>query len=315
MKAWIADDYGPPSKLRLGEIETPAPKDGYLLVRLRAASANPFDVKLITGMMKEYMPITFPFVPGMDGAGVVERTGSGVTGYSTGDPVFGMFGESGTFAEFATISAQDLRLARKPDALDFVHAAAIPEAGLTAMTILRAADVHADQQVLVIGATGGVGHFVTQLARARGARVIATGRTQDAGYLRTLGAEEVIDYGAGDIVKEVRQRYPDGLDAVVDLINSGEKLLPVANLVRRDGTLVSSLFGPDQSAFPEDVNVRYIHLDAHPGDLEELGRRAAAGELRVEVAETYPFTEAKQALIDLVDPHRHTRGKLVVTIP
>jgi len=315
MKAWLEGDYGPPSQLRLGENATPEPKDGEVLVRLRAAAANTFDVKLITGAVKEWMPVRFPFIPGMDGAGIVESIGTGVTEYAQGDAVFGMFTKSGTFAEFATVSARDVRLARKPDGLDFVHAAAIPEAGLTALTILRAADIHEDQQLLVIGATGGIGTFLIQLARARGVHVIATGRASDAGYVRSLGAQDFVDYMAGDVIKQVRERYTEGLNAVIDLIDAGEKLIPIAGLVRRDGTLVSPLSGPDQSAFPEDVNVRYIQNDPHPGDLADLGRRAASGELRVEVSETYPFDEAKQAFVDLADPKRHTRGKLAVSIP
>ena len=314
MKAWIADDYGPPEKLRFGELDAPVPKDGQILVRVRAAAANPFDVKMTSGNLKEQLPLRFPYVPGMDGAGVVESVGPGVTEYKPGDAVFGLFRTGGTFGELATITANDPRLARKSEGLDFERAAAIPEAALTALTLLRAADVHTDQQILIIGATGGIGLYAIQLARARGARIIATGQPEDAAYLRTLGAEEVVDYRKHDVVKDVRERYPDGLDAVIDLIDTGEKLLPIATVIRRDGTLASPLFGPEQSAFPEDVNVRYIQMDPHLGDLDDLGRRAASGELRVEIGETYPFEEAKQALVDLVDPHKHTRGKLVATI-
>lgn len=315
MKAWIADAYGPPADLRLGEIETPALKEGQVLVRLRAASANPFDVKLLAGTFKESIPTKFPHVPGMDAAGIVESVAPGVSAYEPGDAVFGLFRKGGTYAEFAAIAADDARFARKPEKLDFERAAAIPEAAITALTLLRATDVHADQVLLIVGATGGIGLFAIQLARARGARVIATGRADDAGYLRALGAEEVIDYRTHDVLKEVRENYPDGVDAVIDVVNSGEKLLPVADLIRRDGTLASSLAGPPQSAFPEDVNVRYIQTDAHPGDLDDLARRAASGDLRIEIGDPYPFEDAKQSLVDIVAPNHHARGKLVITIP
>jgi len=179
MKALIVDNYGPPQAARIGEIDKPQLKDGSLLVKIHAAGINPFDYKLITGAVKDFMPISFPHVPGMDGAGVVDEIGQGVQGWRKGDALLGMF-ETGTLAEYALISAKSKRLARKPDALDFVRAAAIPEAGLTATTIVRAANVRHDQSVFVIGATGGLGLFTMQLAKLSGAQLIATGKATDA---------------------------------------------------------------------------------------------------------------------------------------
>ncbi len=314
MKALIVDQYGPPASARLGEIDAPKVKDGQVLVQMHAAAVNPFDDKLITGAVKDFVPISFPYVPGMDGAGVVAEVGNGVTSWQKGDQVFGIFAHAGTLGEFASISADGKRLARKPNGLDFAHAAAIPEAGLTAMTMVRAGDVRAGQQVLIIGASGGIGLFATQLSKARGARVIATGKESDAEYLRSIGADEVIDYASGDPIAQVRERYPEGVDLVLDVINSQERLLPVARAVRSGGTLVSSLNGPGQSAFPTGVTVKYIQMDPHLGDLEELAQGAASGTMRVEISKTYPFSQASQALVDLQDPSRHTRGKLVVTI-
>ncbi len=314
MKALIVDKYGPPSAARLAEIDAPKVQDGHVLVQMHAAAINPFDDKLITGTVKDFVPISFPYVPGMDGAGVIAEVGKGVESWKKGDTVFGMFAKGGTLAEFASISANEKRLAHKPDGLDFAHAAAIPEAGLTAMTLLRAADVRAGQRVLIIGATGGIGLFATQLSKARGARVIATGKASDDEYLRSLGADEVIDYTAGDPIAQVRKRYPEGVDAVIDVINTQEQLLPVAGALRSGGTLASSLFGPEQSAFPQGVTVKYIQMDAHPGDLDDLAQRAANGTMRIEIGKKYPLSQASQALADLEDPHKHTRGKLVVTI-
>jgi NADPH:quinone reductase len=315
MKALIVDRYGPAAQARIGEIEKPKVKAGELLVRMRAAAINPFDNKLITGAVKEWMPIAFPYVPGMDGAGEIAETAPDVTGWSTGDDVFGMFGVGGALAEYATVAADNPRLARKPDALDFLHAAALPEAVLTAMTILRAAALKPGQRVLIVGATGGIGLFATQLAKAAGAHVIATATASDEDYVRSLGAEEVVDYTSGDPIAEVRRRHPGGLEAVIDVVNSGEELLSVAAGIRDGGTLVSPLFGPDQNAFPKGVTVHYIQMKAEPGELDELARRAASGKLHVEIGKTYPFSNAGQALTDLADPKHHTRGKLVVTIP
>ena len=313
MKAWIADDYGPPSRLRLGAIDAPPITDGSVLVRMRAAAVNPFDVKLITGAVKDFVPLRTPYVPGMDGSGVIDSVGAGVTAYAPGDAVLGFFAAGGTLGEFAVISAGSNGLART-DTLEFEHAAALPEAGLTAMTILRALDLREGQRLLIIGATGGIGLFLTQLARLRGAHIVATARAEDREYIRTIGAEEDVDYAAGDVVAQVRDRYPDGVDAIADVVDSGEALLTTASALKRNGTLVSSLSGPEQSAYPNEVSVRYIQNKPQPGDLAELVSLASTGKLQIEIGKTYPFAEAPKALSDLTDPTKHTRGKLVVTI-
>lgn len=314
MKAIVVDEYGPPKNARLADVDTPKVKDGSLLVRMHAAGANPFDVKIVTGMVKDWVPVEFPYVPGMDGAGEVVDVGEGVQNWRKGDAILAQF-PRGTFAQYALISASDKKLARKPAALDFERAAAIPEAGLTANTMVRAADLKAGQTVLIIGATGGLGLFATQLAKAEGVRVVATGKVEDEQYLRQLGADEVIDYASGDVITQMVQRYPKGIDVVLDVINAGESLLRDAEVLRESGTLVSSLGGPEQDAFGKNIGFHYIHLTAQDGDLEDLARRAAEGKLRVEIGRTYELAEAPQALADLVDPAKHTRGKLVIQIP
>lgn len=314
MKALVVDDYGPPQNARVRDIETPRVKDGSLLVRVHAAGVNPFDYKIVTGMVKDWVPVRFPYVPGMDSAGEVVDVGAGVEGWRKGDRIVAMFSR-GAFAQFNVISAKEKKLARKPDALDYERAAAIPEAGLTAKTMLRAANIREGQTVLIIGASGGIGLFAVQLAKAAGARAIATGKTEDVDYLRKLGATDVIDYSAGDVNAQVRQRYPDGVDVVLDVINSGQAQLRDAEVLRAGGTLVSSLQGPEQDAFPKGINVQDIQLTAEEGDLDDLVQRAADGSLHVEVGRLYDLSEAAQALADLVDPSKHTRGKLVIRIP
>jgi NADPH:quinone reductase len=314
MKAWIADGYGPPSGLRLGDIESPHIESSSVLVRMRAAAVNPFDVKLITGAVRDFMPLKAPYVPGMDGSGIIDTVGSGVTEYAPGDAVLGFFTAGGTLGEFAVIPARASGLVKKPHTLDFADAAAIPEAGLTAMTILRSLELRDGQSLLIIGATGGIGLFLTQLARLRGAHVIATARPEDRDYARSLGAAEVVDYTAGDVVSQVRERHSDGIDAIADVVNSSDALLATAAALKKGGTLVSSLYGPDQSAYPSGVHVHYIQNRSEPGDLSELARLASTAKLRIEVGKTYSFLEAPAALSDLVDPAKHTRGKLVVRI-
>jgi len=314
MNALVVDSYGDPRNARIAEVETPKAKDGQLLVRIHAAGVNPFDYKLITGMAKDWMPLTFPYIPGMDGAGIVADVGAGVQGWRSGDALLAQF-PHGTFAQYALISAKDKKLARKPDALDFEHAAAIPEAGLTAKTMVQAAGIHEGQKVLIVGASGGLGLFATQLAKAEGARVIATGTAADADYLRHLGADDTVDYKSGDTIAQTLSRYPDGIDVVLDVISTGDAVVRDAEVLRAGGTIVSSLGGPSQNAFPAGVTVRYIQLTAQDGDLEELARRAADGTLNVEIGQIYDLSQAAQALADLSDHAKHTRGKLVVRVP
>jgi len=314
MQAIVVDDYGPPQNARLTDVPIPKVKDGHLLVRMRAAALNAFDYKLVTGMVKDWVPLKFPYIPGMDGAGEVIEIGNGVHDWQVGDAVLAQF-PRGAFAQYALISAQDKKLAKKPAALDFEHAAAIPESGLTARTMIRAAELQPGQTVLVIGATGGVGLFATQLAKAAGAHVIATGKAEDAGYLRELGAADIIDYAAGDTITQMVERYPKGIDAVFDLINAGEAVLRDADALREFGTLVSTLSGPGQEAFTKNVKVQYIQLTAHEGDLDDLATRAARGDLRVVIGRIYGLGQAPKALFDFNDPATHTRGKLVLRIP
>ncbi len=314
MKALVIEEYGPPENARVTDVPVPEVKDDSLLVRMRAAGVNPFDYKVVTGMVKDWLPVSFPYVPGMDGAGEIAEVGAGVTGWQQGDAIAGMF-PRGAFAEYAVISASSARLSKKPDRLDFSHAAAIPEAGLTAKTILRTAGVRPGQRVLIIGATGGVGLFATQLAKAQGARIVATGKQSDVEYLHQLGADDVIDYTQGDTLAQAQQRYHDGFDHVFDLINMGEAVLRDADVLRESGTLVSTLNGPDQGAFSKPVTVHYIQMKAEAGDLEDLEERAAAGTLRVEVGGHYDLADAARALADLESTAKHTRGKLVIRIP
>jgi NADPH:quinone reductase-like Zn-dependent oxidoreductase len=314
MKAIVVDGYGPPKNAQFTDVDTPKLKDGYLLVRMHAAAINAFDYKLVTGVVKDWVPVTFPYIPGMDGAGEVIEVGGGVDNWRKGDAVLAQF-PRGTFAQFALISAKNKKLAKKPDTLDYDRAAAIPESGLTAKTIVRAADLKPGQTVLVIGATGGVGLFATQLAKAEGARVLATGKAEDAPYLRVLGADDVIDYGAGDTLSQVLGRYPNGIDAVFDLVNAGDAILRDGEVLREGGMLVSTLSGPERQAFNKNVSVRYIQLTASDGDLDDLALRAADGSLRVEIGRTYDLAQAPQALSDFADPAKHTRGKLVMRIP
>jgi NADPH:quinone reductase-like Zn-dependent oxidoreductase len=309
VRALIAQDYGPPSQLSLGEVPPPQPGGGQVLVRMRAAALNPFDLKLITGAVKEFVPIEFPYVPGMDGAGAVAALGEGVAGVSVGDQIFGFFGRTpGTIAEFAVLAVD--YLAPRPSALDPLRAAALPDSGVTAKTLLRAIEPSAGESLLVVGATGGIGMFIVQLAAAAGAEVLATATPADTDYVLGLGAAHALDYTSDDTAELARALHPQGVDAVIDLVSSGGAVLESARALRDGGRFASPLQGPKDLG--RGIQASYVSLTLLPGDLQDLAARAASGALRVEVSRVYPFAEAVQAFADFAGGH--TRGKLVVDI-
>jgi len=310
MRALVAHDYGPPSGLVLGEVPEPKPGAGQALVRMSAAALNPFDLKLITGALREMVPIQFPYVPGMDGAGTVAALGDGVEGIAVGDEVFGFFGRTpGTVAELAVLDVETY-LARRPSGLDAVHAAALGESGATANTLLRAVEPGAGQSLLVVGATGGIGMFVVQLAVAAGCEVLATATPEEADYVLGLGAAHALDYTSEEVAELALALHPHGVDALIDLVNRGEGVLGSARALRGGGRFASPLGGPEDLG--RGITASYVSLTLLPGDLEDLAARAAGGELRVEVSRVYPFGEAVQAFIDFASAH--TRGKLVIDL-
>jgi NADPH:quinone reductase-like Zn-dependent oxidoreductase len=312
VRALVAHDYGPPAQLRVEDVPQPQPAAGQVLVQIRAAALNPFDVKLLGGAFKDSSPVTFPYVPGMDGAGTVYAVGAGAGGYTAGDEVLGFFGRTpGTIAEYALIQAGDY-LTLLPDGLDPVRAAALPQAGITAKTLLRAIQpaLAPGRSLLVVGASGGVGMFIVQFAAAYGCEVLATAAPAERDYVLGLGASHALDYTAGDLVEQVLALHPQGVDAIVDLINSGEGVLASARAARDGGVFASTLGGPQELG--RGIAASYVSLTLQPGDLEDLAARAALGSLHVEVSRVYALADAAQAYADLAGGS--TRGKLVIDV-
>ncbi|MEV0151428.1 MULTISPECIES: NAD(P)-dependent alcohol dehydrogenase [unclassified Nonomuraea] len=325
MKAIVQDVYGPAGVLRLGEIDPPRIGDDEVLVRVRAAGVDPGVWVLMTGRPAAVRLMGFglrrPKVPvrGRDLAGVVESVGARVTRFRPGDEVYGAC-RSGSFAEYA--AAPERLLAPKPAGLSFEEAAVVPVSGTTALQAIRdAARVRAGQRVMVVGAGGGVGTFAVQMARALGATVVGVCGPGKAGLVRSLGADDVIDYTRDEVDR-------DGPRHDVILDTAGCRPLP---LLRRAltprGTLVLVGGGHDapgllggytrqlRAPFVSMLTrqrVRGVTAREGAGSLAELTRLIDSGAVRPVIDRAYPLAEAPEAIRYLAEGH--STGKVVVTV-
>jgi NADPH:quinone reductase-like Zn-dependent oxidoreductase len=243
---------------------------------------------------------------------VVEAVGEGVEGFAAGDRVFGTLGakgviRDGTFAELATPLAGDV--VRSPEGLDDGDAASLGVAGTTAVNAVDEVAPSAGSTVLVVGATGGVGSFAVQLATLRGAEVIATVRPGDEAFVRGLGASATVDY-TGDLASAVRDAWPEGIDALVDLVSRDPAVFAsLTGLVRPGGRAVSVVGGAGEETRIGDVSVANVSAD--PGHLLPLAELVVAGKVRVPIQRSYALGDSARALADFTT--NHTLGKVVIT--
>ncbi|HEX5938672.1 MAG TPA: NADP-dependent oxidoreductase [Actinomycetota bacterium] len=311
MKAFALDEFGAPGSIR--EVPDPEPGEGHVRIRVATAGLNPFDIAVINGYVKDAMEHRFPLIPGSDASGTVDAVGPGVTVYAVGDDVFGSMGKpylgEGALAELAVMSTATI--ARKLASLEHADAASIPVAGVTAKNMVDAAAVKVGDIAVVIGATGGVGSFFVQLAKLRGAQVVAINRGENADYARSLGATDVIDYTAGDVVEAVRSRCPDGIDVVADLHRDPALVARLGELLRTGGHVVSATGGVDVDALAkrgvEGVN---IQGRVNTGSLDELALLLEKKEIASPETESFSLDRANEAFA-LVGSG-HARGKVVV---
>jgi len=308
MKAVRIHEYGGPEALKYEEAPRPDPGQSEVLVRVHAAGVNPIDWKIREGYLKQFVPLQLPFVPGLDVSGTVEQIGADSRGFAVGDAVYARTNmmRDGAYAEFVVIAASDL--AKKPASLDHVHSAAVPVAALTAWEALfaeSAMNLSAGQTVLIHGGAGGVGSLAVQLAKWRGAKVIATGSANNQSFLQQLGADVAIDYG--------RQRFEEiarNVDGVLDAIGGDTQARSWATL-KRGGVLVS-LLGPPASAEAEAHGVKGTAVMMSPNRLDQIARLIDEGHLKPIVSEIVPLSQARKAQ-DLSQAG-HVRGKIVLQV-
>jgi NADPH:quinone reductase-like Zn-dependent oxidoreductase len=305
MRAVRIYDYGGPEQLKLERIERPQPQAGEVLLRIHAAGVNPIDWKIRQGFLKDFMPVTFPYTPGIEVAGVVEEVGRDVTTFQIGDAVFGQC-RAGAYAEYAV--AEVSALAPKPQTLSFVEAATVPVGATTAWRALfEYGGLAADQQVLIVGAAGGVGLFAVQLAKWKGAWVIGTASTANLDVVRSLGADMVIDY-----TKTPPQSVVQHVDLVLNGVG-GETLLSSLATLRRGGTLISIASPPpQQEAQVRGVRAMMIHSQPSSDLLQMLARLIDEGRLKVIAGKTFPLSDVQ--LAHEYSRSGHGRGRIVLEI-
>lgn len=297
--------YGGPDQLKLEEAARPEPSEGEVLVRVYAAGVNPIDWKIRQGLMASFQPVTFPYTPGIEVAGVVEEIGPGVTTFEIGQAVIGQMA-SGAYAEYVTVPAA--ALAPKPHSLGFVEAAAMPVGATTAWrTLFDHGGLTAGQRVLIQGAAGGVGVFAVQLAKSKGAHVIGTTSTANVDFVRELGADTVVDYTTTPVESVVQD-----VDLVLDGVG-GATLLSSLAALRRGGTLISIAGPPPQEqAQARGIRAMMSRGQSAPGSLQTISQLIDEGYLKVPVGRTFPLSEVQQA--HEYSQRGHGRGRIVLQI-
>jgi NADPH:quinone reductase-like Zn-dependent oxidoreductase len=313
MRAIAEETFGGP--IALMDLPTPEIGAGEVLIRVRAAGVNPFDWKVADGALEDQMRHRFPLIPGFDAAGVIESVGADVTEFAEGDEVYGYLFKpvigAGTYAEY--VSAPATIVAQKPVTVGFAEAAALPTPGLTAMDLVNAVDVREGETILIVGATGGVGAYATQLAARRGAHIIATARRTNEAFVRELGAAETIDHTTEDLIDAVRMAHPGGIDAVIDVASDRKALGRISTLVKNGGRLASSVYAADVEGLARrGIGATNVSMQPDARRLEKLSRMVDAGELSVTLDGTFPLEKAPEALEERRTGH--VRGKIVLLI-
>jgi len=300
--------YGGPDVLFYEEVPRPRPEEGELLVRVEAAAVNPVDWKIREGYLREMLHHSLPLIMGWDVSGVVAATGPGVSRFRVGDEVFSRpdIMRHGTYAEYVVI--RETEVALKPKSIDHLHAAAIPLAGTTAWkSLIEAARLEPGQRVLIHGAAGGVGSYGVQLAKWRGARVIATASAHNHDYLRGLGADETVDYRHAGFEEAIGK-----VDVVFDTIG-GETQERSWRLLKNGGTLVSIINPPPaEKAAAHGVRQAFVFIQPDAAVLTELAKLVDEGKLRTYLEAVLPLAEAPRG--QEMSQGGHVRGKIVLKV-
>ncbi len=290
MKAIRIHEYGGADVLRYEDVPMPTLRPDDVVIRVVANSFIPIDAKIRQGFLKEIMPLPLPLILGWDCAGVVEEVGADVKTFKVGDEVFTMsnFERGGTYAQYVAVDAKQVAL--KPKTLTFVDSAALPMVAQTALTAFKAAGLKDGQVVLIHGGAGGVGTMAIQMAKALGARVITTASGHGIDLVKSLGADEVIDYKATEFREVVRD-----VDVVLDLIG-GPTQEDSWGVLKQGGILVATAFPPAKDK-AEQYRVRAEFIFTQPSGeaLKEIAVMVDGGKLRPVISAEISLANARQA--------------------
>ncbi|MDW7773533.1 MAG: NADP-dependent oxidoreductase [Desulfobulbaceae bacterium] len=306
MKAIRIHSHGGTEVLSYEDAPRPALHEDDVLIRVFAAGVNPVDWKIRGGYMRDR--IRLPLIPGWDVAGIIEEKGPAVKGLEIGDSVYSRPSilRDGAYAEYIAVKASEVAL--KPESIDFIRAAAVPLAGLTAwQSLFDLAGLQSGQKILIHAAAGGVGHFAVQFARWAGAHVIATASARNHEFLKSIGAHETIDYNAAAFEDAVHDA-----DVVLETMG-GEVWQRSWKVLKKGGIMVSTLRGPEAGG-EEALNKLCAHVFVQP-DAVQLGEIAVlidSGHVRPEIEGVFPLQEAARAHI--LNQAGHTRGKIVLAV-
>ena len=306
MKAIVAHEYGGPDVLKYEDVPLPEPKENEILVRVIASGVNPADPLILNGKYAKEFGTHLPLVLGYDMAGVVVRAGAKVTKLRVGDPVYAYLLWGGGWAEYCISNEGESAI--KPKSLGFIDASAVPLAALTAwQALIDIGKIENGQTVLIHGGSGGVGSFAIQIAKAHGARVIATASTANQDVLKQLGAEVAIDY-----TKQKFEEIAHDVDLVLDPVGR-DTLARSYGVVKKGGIVVTIVSRCDQAELKKH-EIRGASLSSHPdsGELGEITKLIDGGKIKPIVTEVLPLTDAAKA--DAQAETHHTRGKIVLKI-
>ncbi len=307
MKAVRFDQYGPVEVLDVRDVPVPEPGPGEVLVRVKAAGINPGEAKIRDGSLHERWPATFPSGQGSDFAGVVDKLGPGVTTVAIGEDVIGWVDTRSSQAEY--VVAEAANLARKPASLPWEVAGAIPVVGFTAWAMVRAADVKPGDTVVVTGAAGGVGSVAVQLAKRKGATVIGLAGPSNHDWLTR---HDVIPVAYGeDAADRIRHAAPNGrVDAFLDTYG-GDYVELALNDLKVSPERVDTIARFDAAA-KYGVKIDGNAAGASASTLSELATLAAAKDVEIPLAHTYPLDDVRAAYAQLAKGH--VRGKIVLIV-
>lgn len=306
MKAIVAREYGGPEVLKLEQIPVPEPKQDEVLVQVTASGVNPADPLILGGKYAKEFGTHLPLVLGYDMAGTVVKAGAKVTKLKVGDPVYAYLLWGGGWAEYCI--SNETESAIKPKSLSFADASSVPLAALTAwQALIDAGNIQKGQTVLIHGGSGGVGSFAIQIAKARGARVIATASTANQDLLKQLGADVAIDY--------TKQKFEDLVhDVDFALLPVGGETMTRTYGVMKKGGVIATLVSRADPAELQKRGIRAAPIFSHPDarELGEITKLIEAGKIKPVVSQVLPLTEAAKATAQ-AETH-HTRGKIVLKI-